>query len=103
MTAGIATLDVLIQPGVFGALVAATSRLGEGMAGAAQEAGVRTQHTRAGTMFCTFFTDGPVRDWATVKRADTALRPLFRDAGRGCTWRRRNLRPASCRRRTTPP
>ncbi len=77
MTAGIATLDVLIQPGVFDALVAATSRLGEGMAGAAREAGVRTQHTRAGTMFCTFFTDGPVRDWATVKRADTARYARF--------------------------
>ncbi len=77
MTAGIATLDVLIQPGVFDALVAATSRLGEGMAGAAREAGVHTQYTQAGTMFCTFFTDGLVRDWATVKRGDTARYARF--------------------------
>ena len=77
MTAGIATLDVLVQPGVFDALVAATSRLGEGMAGAAREAGVHTQYTQAGTMFCTFFTDGLVRDWATVKRSDTARYARF--------------------------
>jgi len=77
MTAGIATLDVLVQPGVFEALVAATSRLAAGMAGAAREAGVHTQHTQAGTMFCTFFTDGLVRDWATVKRSDTARYARF--------------------------
>ncbi len=77
MTAGIATLDVLVQPGTFDALVTATSRLAEGMAGAAREAGVHTQHTRAGTMFCTFFNGGPVRDWATVKCSDTARYARF--------------------------
>lgn len=77
MTAGIATLDALTEPGVFEGLVAATDRLCAGMAEAAAAAGVPTQHTRAGTMFCTFFTDAPVRDWATVKRADTGRYARF--------------------------
>jgi len=77
MTAGIATLDVLTEPGVFGSLVAATGRLAAGIAGAARQAGVRTQHTVAGSMFCTFFVEDPVRDWATVKRSDTARYARF--------------------------
>ncbi|MCX7707874.1 MAG: glutamate-1-semialdehyde 2,1-aminomutase [Anaerolineae bacterium] len=71
MTAGIATLDALTEPGVFDSLVAATDRLCAGLAEAAAAAGVPTYSTQAGTMFCTFFTDAPVRDWATVKRSDT--------------------------------
>jgi len=77
MTAGIATLDALTAPGVFDDLVAATERLCAGQADLAAAAGVSTQHTRAGTMFCTFFTDAPVRDWATVKRSDTARYARF--------------------------
>ena len=77
MTAGIATLDVLTEPGVFDSLVAATGRLAAGIAGAARQAGVRTQHTVAGSMFCTFFVEDPVRDWATVKRSDTARYARF--------------------------
>ncbi|MGQ9768593.1 MAG: glutamate-1-semialdehyde 2,1-aminomutase [Anaerolineae bacterium] len=77
MTAGIATLYALTDPRVFEALVAATERLCAGMAEAAAASGVPTQHTRAGTMFCTFFTEGPVRDWATVKRSDTACYARF--------------------------
>lgn len=77
MTAGIATLDVLTEPRVFDSLVASTARLAEGFAGAARRAGVRTQHTVAGSMFCTFFVEDPVRDWATVKRSDTARYARF--------------------------
>ncbi len=77
MTAGIATLDALTEPGVFEGLVAATDRLCAGLAEAAASAGVPTQHTQAGTMFCTFFTDTPVRDWASVKRSDTGRYARF--------------------------
>jgi len=77
MTAGIATLDVLTGPRVFDALVERTARLAAGLAGAARQAGVRAQHTVAGSMFCTFFVEDPVRDWATVKRSDTARYARF--------------------------
>ncbi len=77
MTAGIATLDALTAPGVFEGLVATTDRLCSGLAEAAAAAGVPTQHTQAGTMFCTFFTDAPVRDWSTAKRSDTARYARF--------------------------
>ena len=77
MTAGIATLDVLTEPRVFDSLVERTARLAEGLAGAARRAGVRAQHAVAGSMFCTFFVEDPVRDWTTVKRSDTARYARF--------------------------
>jgi len=72
MTAGIETLNVLREPGVFDELVARTGRLCAGVGQAARAAGVPVSQTRVGTMFSTFFTPGPVRDWATVRGADTA-------------------------------
>jgi glutamate-1-semialdehyde 2,1-aminomutase len=71
MTAGIETLAILAQPGVFDNLVDRTGRLCAGLARAAMEAGVPVAQTQVGSMFCTFFVEGPVRDWTTVKRADT--------------------------------
>lgn len=71
MTAGIATLRVLQREGVWERLETLTERLTQGLAEAAQEAGVPVQQTRVGTMFCTFFTETPVRDWDTVKTSDT--------------------------------
>jgi len=72
MSAGIATLRVLQQPGVWVALESGVDRLTAGIAQAAQEASVPIQQTRAGTMFCTFFSETPVRDWPTAKASDTA-------------------------------
>jgi glutamate-1-semialdehyde 2,1-aminomutase len=72
MGAGIATLHVLSRSGVWEALEAGVSQLTEGIGDAAREAGVPVQQTRAGTMFCTFFSDQPVRDWPTAKNSDTA-------------------------------
>jgi glutamate-1-semialdehyde 2,1-aminomutase len=72
MTAGIETLNALREPGVFDDLVARTRRLCTGLGQAARAAGVPVSQTQVGTMFSTFFTTGPVRDWATVRHADTA-------------------------------
>lgn len=72
MTAGLVTLRVLQRPGVWERLEAAAQRLTAGLAQAAREAGVPVQQTRVGTMFATFFTETPVRDWDTVKTSDTA-------------------------------
>jgi glutamate-1-semialdehyde 2,1-aminomutase len=71
MTAGIATLDVLAQPGTWKKLELAAASLEQGVSRAAQEAGVPIISTRVGTMFTTFFTGQPVRDWPTAKASDT--------------------------------
>jgi len=71
MTAGIETLKVLRGEGVWEELEQKSARLCEGIGQAAQEAGVPITQTRAGTMFCTFFTLGPVADYASAKGADT--------------------------------
>ncbi|GAB4523656.1 MAG: glutamate-1-semialdehyde 2,1-aminomutase [Anaerolineales bacterium] len=72
MTAGIVTLRELGKPGVWETLERRAAALTAGVGQAAAEAGVPVQHTRVGTMFCTFFTETPVRDWDTVKTCDTA-------------------------------
>ncbi len=71
MTAGLETLKVLRQPGVFQTLVARTERLCAGIGAAAEAAGVPVYQTRAGTMFCTYFTGTPVTNWETAAAADT--------------------------------
>ena len=71
MSAGIATLRVLQRPGVWADMEAGVDRLVAGIGQAAQDAGVTIQQTRVGTMFCTFFTETPVRDWPTARTSDT--------------------------------
>lgn len=72
MTAGIVTLDRLMQPGTWQALENTAATLEAGLAAAAQKAGVAIAQTRVGTMFTTFFSETMPRDWDTVKSADTA-------------------------------
>jgi glutamate-1-semialdehyde 2,1-aminomutase len=72
MTAGIETLKVLREPGVFDELAARTERLCAGIGDAARSANVPVYQTRVGTMFCTYFTEGPVTNWSTASRSDTA-------------------------------
>jgi glutamate-1-semialdehyde 2,1-aminomutase len=71
MTAGIETLKVLREPGLFNDLVARTKRLGMGVGEAARAAGIPVYQTQVGTMFCTFFSEGPVTNWATASKSDT--------------------------------
>jgi glutamate-1-semialdehyde 2,1-aminomutase len=71
MTAGIETLKVLREPHVFDDLVTATERLGAGIGEAARSAGVGVYQTQVGTMFCTYFSHGPVTNWATASQSDT--------------------------------
>jgi glutamate-1-semialdehyde 2,1-aminomutase len=72
MTAGLVTLRELRKPGVFDGIVAQTERLCRGIGGAAEAAGVPVYQTRVGTMFCTFFAEAPVTDYASAKGSDTA-------------------------------
>ncbi len=71
MTAGVETLSILAAPGTYDALERASATLAEGVAAVARGAGVPTFATRVGSMFTTFFTDQPVVDYVSAKRADT--------------------------------
>jgi glutamate-1-semialdehyde 2,1-aminomutase len=57
MVAGITTLRVLQEDGIWERLESASSRLVEGIGIAARQAGIPIQQTRVGTMFTTFFCD----------------------------------------------
>jgi len=72
MAAGLATLKVLQQPGVWQTMETRVRRLTEGIGAAALSASVPVAQTRVGTMFSLFFMDGePPRCWDDVRRADT--------------------------------
>jgi glutamate-1-semialdehyde 2,1-aminomutase len=72
MTAGIETLKVLSAKGRYRELLEKASLLEKGLKDAARRAGARTKFYRAGSMFCTYFTDREVVDYASAKTADTA-------------------------------
>jgi glutamate-1-semialdehyde 2,1-aminomutase len=67
MTAGIATLRVLREPGVWESLESTGARLVGGLA----SLGSPLQLARVGTMWGLFFTQGPVTSWEDAKTADT--------------------------------
>ena len=71
MSAGIATLRKLADPGIWGTLEYTASTLVKGIGLSAQEAGVPIQQTHVGTMFSLFFTETPIVDWSSVKTCDT--------------------------------
>ncbi len=71
MAAGVETLRIIKEEGLPEALEDRGRRLEEGMAEAARRAGVATWGARRGSMFCTFFQEGPVRDFADAQRSDT--------------------------------
>jgi glutamate-1-semialdehyde 2,1-aminomutase len=73
MAAGIATLKVLGQPGVWKSLEKFTQMLTKGMGKAAKAAGIPVWQNRIGTMFATFFTESSVRDWPSAKLSDTEV------------------------------
>ncbi len=79
MAAGAAQLELLREPGVYERLEHLTAALAEGIGAAAGAAGVSLYQTRVGSMFCAFFTEGPVTDEASAKRSDAqAFATYFR-------------------------
>lgn len=77
MTAGIATLRRLGEPGIWQKLEESAGELNQGIARAASAARVPVQQTLVGAMFTLFFTDSPVYDWPSVKSSDTGLFASF--------------------------
>jgi glutamate-1-semialdehyde 2,1-aminomutase len=73
MAAGIATLKALGGPGVWQTLEDSSQKLAEGVGAAAQSAGIPVWQNRVGTMFATFFTKNPVKDWPSAKTCDTEI------------------------------
>ncbi|MBI4698323.1 MAG: glutamate-1-semialdehyde 2,1-aminomutase [Nitrospirae bacterium] len=71
MTAGIESLKILSKPDVYRKILAKSESLEGALKDAAKRAGMKTRFYRAGTMFCTYFTDSEVFDYATAKKADT--------------------------------
>jgi glutamate-1-semialdehyde 2,1-aminomutase len=80
MTAGIETLRVLEEPGIWDGAARAAERLFEGLGEAAAEAGVHLQSARTGTMLGFFFAESQVRSWEQAKQADTARFAAFHGA-----------------------
>ncbi|MCB9149472.1 MAG: glutamate-1-semialdehyde 2,1-aminomutase [Caldilineaceae bacterium] len=76
MTAGLATIRTLLEPGVFDGIAQSTTTLVLGIQAAAAEAGIPIQASHAGTMFGFYFlkqADGQITDYASAKEyADTA-------------------------------
>jgi len=68
--AGIAALTELRKPGVYDRLETLATRLADGLADAAEKAGVPVRLNRVGSMMCAFFTDGEVWNMADAKRCD---------------------------------
>jgi glutamate-1-semialdehyde 2,1-aminomutase len=81
MAAGCATLKHLRdhKQEIYPRLEKLSGELVEGVATAAQEAGVTLSHNRVGSMFTWFFTPGPVKDWDSASKSNTeAFGKFFR-------------------------
>ncbi len=71
MAAGIVTLRVLANEGVYRALDELAGKLAGGLLALAKRAEVDVQLNRVGSMFTLFFTDTLVTDYATARQSDT--------------------------------
>jgi len=70
MTAGLVTLRRLRDKSIYENLERATANLCDGLSAAAGDAGIRTVINRVGSMWTSFFTEGPVLDWTTANKSD---------------------------------
>lgn len=71
MAAGLATLQLIDQPGFYEALSERTQQLASGLAAVAEDADIAMAVECEGGMFGIVFTDeGPVRSFAQIARAD---------------------------------
>jgi glutamate-1-semialdehyde 2,1-aminomutase len=72
MAAGYATLSYLREhKDVYAKLDKFAGEVVEGVAAAAEDAGVTLCHNRVGSMFTWFFAPGPVTDWTSAAKSDT--------------------------------
>ncbi|MBI5577437.1 MAG: glutamate-1-semialdehyde 2,1-aminomutase [Deltaproteobacteria bacterium] len=72
VAAGIACLTELSQKGTYRKLGEKADYLAEGLYGVFDKSGVKSWTNRVGSMSTVFFQEGPVVDYATARRSDTA-------------------------------
>jgi glutamate-1-semialdehyde 2,1-aminomutase len=86
--AGIATLALLREPGVYEQLERTSKEVEDIFRSAAASARVEVSVQRVGSMLTPFFVSGPVRDWAAAERADRERFGRFHRAllERGMYW-----------------
>jgi glutamate-1-semialdehyde 2,1-aminomutase len=77
MSAGIATLKELQNPGLYERIKAFNQKLGEGLRKALSETGITAQINSAGSLSTVFFTSNPVTNYAQAKSSDTKLYARF--------------------------
>ncbi len=77
MTAGIATLKQLQQPGVYEELNRKSTLLAQGLSQAARAAGVLASFNRVQSLQTCFFTRHPVNDFASASTSDTRRYAAF--------------------------
>ncbi len=75
--AGLATLRVLREPGVFDGIVARTTRLIDGVTRVSADVGIPVQTAAIGTMAGIFFADQPVHNYDDARTSDTARYSRF--------------------------
>jgi glutamate-1-semialdehyde 2,1-aminomutase len=71
VAAGLTTLRALADPAVYARLERAGATLEAGLVDGARASGIPLTVNRVGSMLTAFFTDGPVTDYASAKRAST--------------------------------
>ncbi len=72
MSAGITTLRLLQEDGFYELIEQKSAYLEQGLRDAAKASPVPTCFQRVGGMFCTYFTQGPVANFADAAKSDTA-------------------------------
>ena len=77
MAAGLVTLRRLRDKSIYERLETSTKKLCEGLATAAQEAGVSTVTNRVASMWTSFFTGEAVIDWDSANRCDRQIYGKF--------------------------
>ena len=77
VAAGMATLTVLKQPGVYDQLESNAARLADGLAEGARESGRAVSVNRIGSMMTSFFNPGPVNGLADAEASDTKTYAAF--------------------------
>jgi glutamate-1-semialdehyde aminotransferase len=112
VTAGIATLKILRQPGTYEFLESQAKALQQGVVQAANEADIVVTVNRVGSMFTLFFTPRElggqsgqssqglgiaITDWQSAKRSDVERFAGFSERcfGAAFIWLRASLKPAS--------
>lgn len=72
MIAGITTLQLLGEPGVYEQLEQRSAQLAAGLLDNAKACGIPLTINRVGSMICPFYTEGPVTDYASAQKSDAA-------------------------------